>query len=1144
MTTNVDFTESNSLMTFFFCCCKRKTNYENNFHNGFYNMGFQKDNAPHSTVDDSKNEKARWIKPNSDRFPLKLYCEEGKEYTDLLHNKNDNGKLSICPRNACLGSVMKPVVRKNTRQLREKPVVIKEMEEFLDAYYTDLNKKGSPEHMKMVTTYTESIQLTGLYDITTDMLTFGAKTAWRNASRCVGRIQWFNLKLFDKRHVRTAKEMFDALCEHIAYANNNGNLRSAITVFPVRSDGKHDFRVWSLQLIAYAGYRQADGSIVGDPANEELTMVCERLGWKGKGTRFDILPLVLQANGAEPEVFELPKELIIEVNLTHPRYPWFKELGLKWFGLPAVAHMCFEVGGLEFPAAPFNGWYMGTEIGARDLCDNQRYNIVPEVAQYMDLDTTSKTTLWKDITVIEINVAVLHSFQLAGVTIMDHHTATETFITHMHQENISRGGCPADWVWIVPPISGSITPVFHMEMLNYKLKPSYEYQEVAWLGYKWKNFKRKTLRHVALAVSFSAYMMYKVKKRRIPCTILYATETGKSFQFAESLARICRNAFTTTVSCTDDYDIRKLKEEKFVLIVTSTFGEGDAPSNAKKLKKTIWELSRKVTEQKKQTNDNKVETDSIYLKNMRFSVFALGSRAYPKFCQFGQDLDGHLQNLGGIQIHEVGEGDELCGQETTFMSWALNTFKVACDIFSIKVSDKLQSTLEAYSIKWDSSLYRFRPVAKTSIDLLQALTETHRQNIHNCRLISRQNLQSNDSDRETILLKFEIPKDQEMKYMPGDHLGIFAYNSPEEVNAIMDHVEDVPQDYVDIKVQRNDSSFWKDQKRTPFCNLRTSLTYFLDIRSTVSQSLMEVLAMHANDEEERKILTHLSKDANAYQTWRICCGLNFVEILEEFPSLQFSTAFVLTQLPVLLHRFYSISSSQSHVPNEIHITVAVLKYETLSSKHPRKKLGFCSNWLNEIEIGTEVPCFIRHEDSFHLPENIDAPIIMVGPGTGIAPFRGFWQQRKEDKSNGSTNTGTMILYFGCRQMKYDHIFQEELTSMQLKGVLDKVHVAVSREPGMPKTYVQNLMEATSSDIYNNLVVSKGHLYICGEAGMASDVTTTLLKILEKEGKETEAKNTLNAMTEEGRIHRDIFGAPLLKLKSEEQASFACVKCSS
>ena len=169
------------------------------------------------------------------------------------------------------------------------------------------------------------------------------------------------------------------------------------------------------------------------------------------------------------------------------RYKWFEELDLQWYALPAVSSMKFDVGGIEFPACPFSGWYMDTEIAVRDLCDTHRYNILPEIAKYMSLDINSNASLWKDRAVIEVNTAVLFSFQKANVTIVDHHTAAESFMKHLENENQLRGGCPADWVWIVPPVSGSLTPVFHQEMLNYELKPAYKYQEPAWKTHIWRN---------------------------------------------------------------------------------------------------------------------------------------------------------------------------------------------------------------------------------------------------------------------------------------------------------------------------------------------------------------------------------------------------------------------------------------------------------------------------------------------------------------------------------------------------------------------------------------------------------------------------------------------------------------------------------
>ncbi|CAH2013210.1 unnamed protein product [Acanthoscelides obtectus] len=270
--------------------------------------------------------------------------------------------------------------------------------------------------------------------------------------------------------------MFEALCNHIKYSTNKGNIRSAITVFPQRTDNKHDFRVWNQQLIGYAGYKQPDGSVIGDPINVEFTEICTRLGWKGTGGKWDILPIVLSANGHDPDYFDIPKEYILEVPLSHPTYDWFEGLGLKWYALPAVSNMMFDCGGIQFTAAPFNGWYMSTEIGCRDLCDATRLNMLETIALNMGLDTRTPITLWKDKAMVEANLAVLHSFQQKGVTIVDHHTASESFMKHLENEVRLRNGCPADWVWIVPPLSGSATPVFHQEMALYYLKPSYEYQ--------------------------------------------------------------------------------------------------------------------------------------------------------------------------------------------------------------------------------------------------------------------------------------------------------------------------------------------------------------------------------------------------------------------------------------------------------------------------------------------------------------------------------------------------------------------------------------------------------------------------------------------------------------------------------------------
>ncbi|XP_078393579.1 nitric oxide synthase, inducible-like, partial [Cetorhinus maximus] len=170
--------------------------------------------------------------------------------------------------------------------------------------------------------------------------------------------------------------MFTYICNHIKYSTNKGNIRSAITIFPQRSDGKKDFRLWNSQFIQYAGFTLADGTVLGDGATVEFTEICLQLGWKPKRSRFTVLPLVLQANGEDPELFEIPPELILEVPIQHPQYESISNLNLKWYAIPAVANMLLEIGGVEFPASPFNGWYTGSEIGVRNFCDSTRYNLL------------------------------------------------------------------------------------------------------------------------------------------------------------------------------------------------------------------------------------------------------------------------------------------------------------------------------------------------------------------------------------------------------------------------------------------------------------------------------------------------------------------------------------------------------------------------------------------------------------------------------------------------------------------------------------------------------------------------------------------------------------------------------------------------
>lgn len=353
-----------------------------------------------------------------------------------------------------------------------------EAERFIRQCYTEL---GLPEEAMVarIAEIESEVERTGIYTHTVSELTHGAKMAWRNSNRCIGRLFWETLHVIDARSVQTAEEAKEALFHHIEYATNGGQIRSTITVFAPRQSHVDPLRVWNHQLIRYAGYERPTG-IVGDSSSLAFTEQCEALGWRGQGGAFDVLPLVIQEGHHPPQFFEIPKELVKEVPIVHPNISGFEQLGIRWYAVPMIADMRLEIGGIDYPMAPFNGWYMGTEIGARNLADTDRYNLLPAVATIMGLDTRSARSLWQDRALVELNVAVLHSYQQAGVTLVDHHTAAKQFQSFEKKEQVAGREVTGNWTWLIPPLSPATTHIYHKPYLNEVLKPNYFYQPKPW----------------------------------------------------------------------------------------------------------------------------------------------------------------------------------------------------------------------------------------------------------------------------------------------------------------------------------------------------------------------------------------------------------------------------------------------------------------------------------------------------------------------------------------------------------------------------------------------------------------------------------------------------------------------------------------
>ncbi|MEW9700863.1 nitric oxide synthase oxygenase [Paenibacillus sp. SI8] len=365
---------------------------------------------------------------------------------------------------------MKDQLRKEKHQLQS----LEAAQAFIVECYGELGKASDETEARLLAVK-QRIRDQSHYEHTSEELLHGAKMAWRNSNRCIGRLFWETLRVHDARHIETEAQMAEALFQHIETATNGGKIRPVITIFPPEQGIETRFHIYNDQLIRYAGY-ETDHGLLGDPASLEITKICQSLGWNGAGTRFDILPLLVQIGQQTPRWFEIPKQLVMEVNIAHPEIPAFEELQLKWYAVPIVSNMRLEIGGISYPAAPFNGWYMGTEIGARNFADQNRYNMLPRVAEIMGLNTQREASLWKDKALVELNVAVLHSYQSQGVAIVDHHTAAQQFKRFEEKEDKQGRAVTGDWTWLIPPLSPATTHIFHSSYRNEVKRPNFFYR--------------------------------------------------------------------------------------------------------------------------------------------------------------------------------------------------------------------------------------------------------------------------------------------------------------------------------------------------------------------------------------------------------------------------------------------------------------------------------------------------------------------------------------------------------------------------------------------------------------------------------------------------------------------------------------------
>jgi nitric-oxide synthase, bacterial len=314
----------------------------------------------------------------------------------------------------------------------------------------------------------------GHYHHTAAELAFGARLAWRNHGRCIGRIRWKSLEVYDCRDLDTPDLIAARMAEHMDDAYADGRVGSSISIFSPATPSHIPATIESAQIVQYAGYILPDGTIVGDRHGIEATRTAIQLGWQppAEPGPHDILPFMVRDEDGRRTLYALPPGVAREVAVTHPGCAGVGALGIRWYAVPCISNMVLTIGGIDYPCAPFSGHYMVTEIASRDLADVRRYDLLPMVADALGLDQ-SGDVFWRDAALTELNRAVLHSFRAAGISISDHHEESAQYMEFVKQEQRAGRTPSGEWSWIVPPQAPSACPVYHLPMANLHTVPNF-----------------------------------------------------------------------------------------------------------------------------------------------------------------------------------------------------------------------------------------------------------------------------------------------------------------------------------------------------------------------------------------------------------------------------------------------------------------------------------------------------------------------------------------------------------------------------------------------------------------------------------------------------------------------------------------------
>jgi len=514
-----------------------------------------------------------------------------------------------------------------------------------------------------------------------------------------------------------------------------------------------------------------------------------------------------------------------------------------------------------------------------------------------------------------------------------------------------------------------------------------------------------------------------------------------------------------------------------------------------------------------------------FASKIKYSVFGLGNSQYENYNAMGKLVNRRLGEMGGQMIHPYGEGDDDNDIEEDFEEWKKDLVASLHRVCHTK-SRTPQET--SYDFK---AVYISHPpaphggrVAESKMPLDEVdLSSRHYFEGVPVKIVKHQELRQKTLENgglgSTVHVEFDL-EGTGLSYQTADNLTVCPANDATQVR---DTARLLSLDLTQWFVLETNDADTKPLFPTP-CTIETALTYFTDLNGAPTRSLLEKLAPLTTMHHDRLLFLSSKSGKDEFASDILSRRLSIYELFEMFPSFritQDNLGAFFQIMPRLKGRDYTIASSSNLQPNRIALTVGVVQ----ESRQGRVLNGVCSSFIKHQDIGSTDSLVFVKESTFKLPNDPKVPIILIGPGTGIAPMRAFIQERKYQKKILKQKTGDTILFFGCRCDDEDYIYKEELKEALKKGVLTKLHVAFSRQQA-EKVYVQHVMLKQKAQLWKYIHKQGAHVYVCGATSMGKDVSLALQSIVQEySGVDAEAaKEYLKEMQEQNRYIQELWSA--------------------